>query len=334
MAWGTWRQGSDMAGLRDGAAGRSLDRRNRGASALTYGLIVGLVGLGSLAAVSRVGTSVDSLFGGAASSMTRGLGTPARTQGGSPVRQSCQAHRDAGETADGPFSINPDGGSAFEAWCDFDGSEGWTLALRTANGGNRFGYFSGHWDNDTTVAGALDPLDPGDLKSAAFNLLPGTHLRACFQTVATGAYGCLTESYASGSGVSLLSLFRDTPPNTLFFQGSTSGYDAGALVWLTIWGEDRSSLYPGGDAYAAAGVNVFDDLSNWDAKVRLGMMINGQSNRNSGDSTVGFGADGAHTSGNDIPNQDSPGSVSAGWSSYNGEAVNRTQPTRGQLWVR
>ncbi len=48
-------------------------RQNRGATALTYGLVVGLVGIGSLAAVTRIGDSIDSLFGTTSSTLTGSL---------------------------------------------------------------------------------------------------------------------------------------------------------------------------------------------------------------------------------------------------------------------
>lgn len=47
----------------------------RGATALTYGLVVGLVGIAGLSAVTRVGSSVEALFGRTSSTMVTGLET-------------------------------------------------------------------------------------------------------------------------------------------------------------------------------------------------------------------------------------------------------------------
>ncbi len=58
--------------------------QSRGATALTYGLVVGLVGVAALAAVTRVGDSVGSLFTQVSSSIdqTSGTGSDADTDSG------------------------------------------------------------------------------------------------------------------------------------------------------------------------------------------------------------------------------------------------------------
>lgn len=106
----------------------------RGATALTYGLVVGLVALAGLAAVTRIGDSVDTLFTSTAETMTQGLETGA-SHSSTPVSPaapvSCKAILDAGEsTGDGRYEIDPDGTGGedpFSVTCDMttDGG-GWT----------------------------------------------------------------------------------------------------------------------------------------------------------------------------------------------------------------
>ncbi len=47
--------------------------QDRGATALTYGLVVGLVGIAALAAVTRIGDSIDILFGTTSSTLTSAI---------------------------------------------------------------------------------------------------------------------------------------------------------------------------------------------------------------------------------------------------------------------
>ncbi len=110
--------------------------KRQGATALTYGLVVGLVGIAGLSAVTRVGESVDSLFGDVSSTMRSGLEeetTASTTPTATPVssRLSCKAILDASDsTGNGTYEIDRDGdgpGSPETVWCDMAGG-GWTYA--------------------------------------------------------------------------------------------------------------------------------------------------------------------------------------------------------------
>ncbi len=76
--------------------------RRRGATALTYGLVVGLVALGSLSAVTRIGGGVDSLFGTVSSTLSdaaalTGSSTQGDTgaEGPAPVGFTCTSGEEA-----------------------------------------------------------------------------------------------------------------------------------------------------------------------------------------------------------------------------------------------
>ncbi len=58
-----------MSGRSAGRHNRGFAQRQRGATAMTYSLVVGLVAIAGITAVTRVGSSVDELFTEVASSL-------------------------------------------------------------------------------------------------------------------------------------------------------------------------------------------------------------------------------------------------------------------------
>ena len=93
--------------------------------------------------------------------------------------------------ADGDYWIDPDGGSAgnaFQAYCDMTtNGGGWTLVANVApTDGNVLGYPSGFW-YDESEYGSLGNRFAQDFKSPAAYLLQGTHLM--IQSTDTGAAG-------------------------------------------------------------------------------------------------------------------------------------------------
>ncbi len=323
-------------------------RQHRGATALTYGLLIGLVALGALSAVTRIGESIVSLFTTAASGMEKGLrpadGTDQPPPPGGPLGSgaSCLAILNAGTSqGDGLYRLDPDGsgGAApFDAWCDMsrDGG-GWTLALRTAASGSTFVYHSPLWTNDATLgSGPPDPQGSGDAKYPAFGHLTASRIRGCLANVTTGVEGC--RDYPLPGSMTLTALFRDSSPNSVFFTESTPE------SWITMWGQSTSvvTTYANGQVVRDfVGINQDDTATSWDAKVRFGLMVDNSFNINAANDGIGFGASEAYSSAADYDGADPPTAVGAGLTECctvdgggGGYAVNTRIETKGTLWVR
>ncbi len=85
---------------------------------------------------------------------------------------SCAEAMDSHDTpVDGSYWLDPEGGSAYEAWCDMSTDDGgWTLlAVVSDDGQDTWTWYDRHlWDSDETSFGELTALDE-DFKSPAFH---------------------------------------------------------------------------------------------------------------------------------------------------------------------
>ncbi|MCO4773092.1 MAG: proprotein convertase P-domain-containing protein, partial [Deltaproteobacteria bacterium] len=82
---------------------------------------------------------------------------------------------------DGAYWLDPDGGGAYEAWCDMttDGG-GWTLILKAA-GDSTFGYTDALWENTTLLnEDSLDDDASQNAKYESFVDVPALEVRGCF----------------------------------------------------------------------------------------------------------------------------------------------------------
>ncbi|MCY1054767.1 fibrinogen-like YCDxxxxGGGW domain-containing protein [Nannocystis sp. SCPEA4] len=251
------------------------------------------------------------------------------------VSASCKAIKQAQpNAADGLYDIDADGAgpqAPFKVWCDMttDGG-GWALAIRFAPSQGIFDFYSPHWTMVSVVNEALNsPTDTTDGKFKAYNVLPGGEIRGCMQHPVTKAYGC--KFYPLPATTTLLDLFTNTPVGSdiamkgLYFQED----QADMVKWLTIQGRTLAdaSIAPN---YMAVGINIDDDQSCYDARVRFGLVLNNEVNISTLNDAAGFGAQSHYTVGCDVaPGVDAPWRTPCGFAGgpniYN---------TAGHIWIR
>ena len=220
---------------------------------------------------------------------------------------------------------------ASAVYCDMttDGG-GWSLALRAAPDNGLFQFWSPHWTTETVLNAAnTDPLHPSDGKFPAFNYVVGGEIRGCLKHPQTEEYGC--KAYAMPDPQTLLELFTNTPVGSdasmkgLYFTET----DAEKLEWLTIQGRtvNEASINPN---YIETGINIDDDQSCYDARVRFGLVLNNEANVSTLNDAAGFGASSYYTSSCDIPDgTDPPWKTACGFA-----AGPNIYNTAGQIWVR
>ncbi|EDM79071.1 putative lipoprotein [Plesiocystis pacifica SIR-1] len=231
---------------------------------------------------------------------------------------------------DGVYAIAPEGwdGEPFDAYCDME-DNGWTLVMRFAPSGGQFDFYSPAWTDASLVnEGVLDPADDSDGKFQAYLSVPAMELRGCMRHPMTNDYAC--KAYDLPMTATAVDLFTNTPIGSdldgegLYFTED----DNQKLEWLTIQGRSvaESSVSPN---YIEVGVNIDDDQSCYDAKVRFGLVLNNESNISTLNDAAGFGTASYYTSSCDFEGQDAPWRTPAGFS-----AGPNIYETAGTIWVR
>ncbi len=238
------------------------------------------------------------------------------------------------EATDGVHSIDPDGQGPiepFDAYCDMttDGG-GWTLVLRAAPTDGIFDFWSEHWETESVVNETVtDPTDPSDGKFPAYNHVEANEIRGCLQDPNTTDYGC--KIYPLPQPTTTLDLFANTEIGSdvsmkgLYFTEENNA----KLEWLTIQGRsvNEASINPN---YIEVGINIDDDQSCYDARVRFGLVLNNENHVGTLNDAAGFGTSSYYTSSCDIPDgQDAPWRTACGFS-----AGPNIYHTAGQIWVR
>jgi hypothetical protein len=256
-------------------------------------------------------------------------------QGLCVVSASCKAIKLAQpNAADGLYDIDADGGGPlpmFKVYCDMttDGG-GWALAMRFAPSQGTFDFYSPHWTMVSLVNEALtSPTDTLDGKFQAYNVLEGGEIRGCLQHPVTKGYGC--KFYSLPGTTTLLDLFTNTPVGSdiamkgLYFTENQPE----KLQWLTIQGRTvaEASVAPN---YIEVGINIDDDQSCYDARVRFGLVLNNEVNITTLNDAAGFGAQSYYTAACDL----APG-VDSAWRTPCGFAAGATMyHTAGHIWIR
>ncbi|GAB5390462.1 MAG: hypothetical protein Alpg2KO_34300 [Alphaproteobacteria bacterium] len=243
-------------------------KQQRGASLLSYGLIVGLISVVALVAVTGTGSSVEELFtdvsetlDGVSGSATgssapapsasaasgdvvlTGAGTvgdPSRWADGSFAGNCLEyinpptGYEYSGSTGDGVYTIDPSGSSPFAAWCDMttDGG-GWTLI-----GKGREGWTFDNGGQGSVVEIATNPT------GFTVATMPALTVRQIINNV---QWGTLSDGIRIDRAV-IGDTFRvDPSPNPLSFAWDYFEQSIGA-----IWERNGVNL----------GTGVLDDTNN------------------------------------------------------------------------
>ncbi len=217
----------------------------------------------------------------------------------------------APNTPDGAYYINPDGGPAYQVWCDMttDGG-GWTLAMRVKDDG-KFGFGAAWWTDKNLLNedgnGSVNPTLNANAKLGSFVNLAGTTVRGC--KGAGGAGQCWQQS--TGGSKSLTTLFGE--------NWKPGGPSRGFLTGL--WGDDGSQPHcnqSGFNNYSAYGGPGTYSAARW------GLIGNNENDCATTDSAWGFGVYGCSDQNKTC------GAGAAYWQS-GGCGTNCTQ---GTLWVK
>ncbi|MFM7203946.1 MAG: MopE-related protein [Myxococcota bacterium] len=248
--------------------------------------------------------------------------------------QSCKAIKDVEPLAlSDVYTIDPDltgPGAPMKVYCEMslDGG-GWTLVMRFAPTASTFVFESPYWTQNNVLNEStnITPTHASDAKFAAFNSLSGTQIRGCLKNVSSSAYGC--KLYTLPAVNNLLTVFSTTPVGSsangkgLYFTEARSEQ----IKWLTMWGMSESQASESVNNFTATGINLDDDLSCYDARVRFGLVLNNESTIQGLNDAAGFGASAYDTA--TCENTVSAQSVAAGFATGP-----KLYPTAGTLWIR
>jgi cysteine-rich repeat protein len=249
---------------------------------------------------------------------------------------SCKALKDEKpDSSSGVYDLDPDGEgpmTPIQAYCDMTSEGGgWTLVMRFAPTNGQFHFYNAHWTMNSVVnEKVLDPVDPSDGKFPAYNAVVGGELRGCLYHPVNKVFGC--KAYTLPAPKTPLDLFTNTPVGSdlamkgLYFKGESV---AQKVEWLTIQGRTlgEASVAPN---YVEVGINIDDDQSCYDARVRFGLVLNNEANVITLNDAAGFGAQSYYTAACDVPN-----GTDAPWKTACGFAAGPTMyHTAGQIWIR
>ena len=186
----------------------------------------------------------------------------------------------------------------------------------TASSTSIFTFESHYWEDDNV----LNPTSPNpsaniDAKFAGFSARPAAQIRGCGQGLYDSSH-CRSYSLPSSySNTALTHIFASVPKSSA--QSLVLGQNVNGL-WESMYG--LTTVWP--DAcFKTVAINLVDDLSGQQCRVRFGAVINNECNVWTANFAIGFG--GRSYSGV------SSGSGQAGTADGSGPAIN----VLGSIWV-
>ena len=204
--------------------------------------------------------------------------------------------------------------------------------MRFAPAMGQFDFYSPHWTQESLVnEDTLDPADPSDGKFWAYDFVPGTEIRGCLKNPNSPDYGCKLYPLPM-SPRTLLDVFSnvsvgsDATMQGLYFMEAQNDM----LQWLTIQGRTLAQSSVPNPGYVRVGINIDDDQSCYDARIRFGLVLNNENTVITLNDAAGFGAQSYYTPACDLqPGVDSP------WRTASGFAAGPTMyNTPGHIWIR
>lgn len=195
-------------------------KAKRGASAIGYGLLIGLISVIGLGAITSVGSETDKLFGNVGTTLDDVVENNVSSPSPSPIaaQASCAAHYLNGQTLSGNYPISLPGAGTVNLYCDMaDG--GWTLVMRGYGGDN------GSWVSATGAVGTAHGATP--TMTASYKL-SDSDINAVRNN---GIYRIAYNGNAAG--------FTTTPP-TVYVSSSCTYDHSGSSTGCRTWSLNQS----------------------------------------------------------------------------------------------
>ncbi|CAB4034003.1 Hypothetical predicted protein [Paramuricea clavata] len=156
------------------------------------------------------------------------------------------------------------------------GQGGWTLVMKVDGNKNEFNYSSPYWTNEETYAAknGLEGLNEKQTKLASYWNTPFNKI--CLGIKVNGATKWIALNYTTNS---LHSVIEDGT-----FKGTTFGREA----WKSLIDDSYLQENCNEEGFNIQGVYKYGK-SQWNMKIRIGLVANNQENCGSCDSCIGFG---------------------------------------------